>query len=214
VLDIDVKDSPTGFDKLEALGFPFAFSTPTVHTPSGGSHGYFAVPDPPIRNTNGQRGRGIGPQLDWRACGGYVIAPSPGSGYEWDPHLGIDTPMLEVPEALLPKETSSHKPGTPPEAVPGLSAYGQAALDGAGRDILAAPHGEQEATLNGRCYWIGQLSAWGEIPRTFALDVLRYAARQLVCYDPSRPWSTLELERKVNTAFAAGMRHPRGPRHG
>ena len=33
VLDVDVKESPTGLDTLNKLGFPFWFETPTVHTP-------------------------------------------------------------------------------------------------------------------------------------------------------------------------------------
>jgi len=213
VLDVDVTSTPTGLDTLAELGFTLWFETPTVHTPSGGLHAYFRYPQPPIRNTTGKRGRGIGPNLDWRGVGGYVIAPSRHSGYRWDPHLGSDTPMAEVPAALLPKIIGPREVEPPPRAAPGLSRYGQGALDKACRVILNARHGEQESTLNGECFSIGQLVAGGEIPRGFGRDVLQWTAGKLASYDPRRPWQPLELERKVSAAFSAGMRNPRGARH-
>src|SRR6516165_11242583 len=130
VLDVDVKTSPTGFDTLVDKGEPLWWATPTVITPSGGAHAYFRVPSPPIRNTNGQRGRGIGPNLDWRGVGGYVVAPSAHSGYSWDLHLGIDTPMADVPAALLPvKEKRTCTEFFQLDAVTGLDRYAEAALD-------------------------------------------------------------------------------------
>ena len=98
-LDADIKaNEPTGFDTLGELGWPFWFETRTVHTPSGGCHAHFQVPSPNIHNTVGKRGRGIGLNLDWRGDGGYVIVPGAGD-YRWDPHLGLDTPLAEVPAA-------------------------------------------------------------------------------------------------------------------
>lgn len=62
-----------------------------THTASGGLHLHFEPGDHGIRNTAGANGRGIGPGLDWRGDGGFVILPSPGSGYFWDPCYGIET---------------------------------------------------------------------------------------------------------------------------
>jgi hypothetical protein len=216
VLDVDVKSNPTGFDTLEEKGEPLWFQTPTVHTPSGGAHAYFRVPNPPIRNTNGQRGRGIGPQLDWRGAGGYVIAPSPHSGYTWDPHLGIDIPMLEVPAALLPQEpeTTARRREVSQPAIRGLDPYGEGALDKACRAIMAARNGEQEATLNSECFSIGTLAGALRIPTDLARDALQWAALQIVSYDAKRPWLAGTLEAKVNKAFDAGLRLPRETRHG
>jgi hypothetical protein len=213
-LDVDVKTSPTGFDTLERLGFALWFSTPTVNTPSGGSHGYFKVPTPAIRNTNGTRGRGIGPQLDWRGLGGYVIAPSPDSGYSWDPYLGIDTPLAEVPAALLPIEKA--RDSAPAPRSDGLSRYAEGALDQACRAILAAPEGEQEHTLNAECLSIGSLAGAGGIPQSIALQALLYIASRIPDYDPNRPWRTIEIDAKVRRAFAHGLAHPRKSevRHG
>jgi putative DNA primase/helicase len=67
VLDVDLKGAVYGFDTLADLGFAILPDTPTVYTASGGLHLYFESPDhPEIRNTAGNRGRGIGPGLDWR----------------------------------------------------------------------------------------------------------------------------------------------------
>jgi len=191
------------------------WTTPTVITPSGGAHAYFRVPSPPIRNTAGKRGRGIGPNLDWRGIGGYVVAPSAHSGYSWDLHLGIDTPMADVPAALLPvKEKRTCTEFFQLDAVTGLDRYAEAALDKACRAILAARNGEQENTLNSECFSIGTLAGSGQIPTGFARDTLRWAALQIVAYDPNRPWLAGTIEAKVNKAFEAGLRLPRGRRHG
>jgi Bifunctional DNA primase/polymerase, N-terminal len=100
VLDIDVKNPrANGFDTLSELGFAILPDTPMAHTSSGGLHLHFAVPTPPIGNTCGHRGRGIGDGLDWRGIGGYVILPSPGSGYRWDPAKNFKTtPLAAVPD--------------------------------------------------------------------------------------------------------------------
>jgi putative DNA primase/helicase len=212
VLDVD---QPSGLDTLEGLGWPFLVVTPTVHTPRGGLHAHFQVPPTNIRNTAGKRGRGIGVCLDWRGLGGYTLLPSPGSGYSWDPELGPDTPLAEVPPELLPREPEVIN--SPPRNIPlapssGLDAYAEAALDAACRLILDAPNGEQEATLNHEAFAIGTLAGAGGIPTAFARDTLKWAAGKLVSYDARRPWRPGEAEAKADRAFDAGMRHPRGAR--
>jgi hypothetical protein len=207
VLDVDIKDGESGLDTLEELGFPFAFETPTVHTPRGGLHLYFKVPDPVIRNTAGKRGRGIGSNLDWRGLGGCAIGPSARSGYSWDPILGIDTPLAEVPAALLPKEPVIPQRTRPDLPNHGVSSYVLAALDGACRKIISAPNGEQEAVINGECFSLGTLN---ELPVEFALDMLRWAVGRVPSYDRRQPWRPGELDQKVTRAFYDGRRHPRG----
>ncbi len=144
VLDVDVKDRRYGFDTLDALGFAILPETPMAHTASGGLHLYFAPPAAvEIACTEGERGKGIGPGLDWRGAGGYVIMPSPGSGYSWDPHWNFETVGLApAPAALLPREpqrlTAAARPVRP---TTGLSPYAEAALDSACRRIIAAAAG-------------------------------------------------------------------------
>lgn len=215
VLDIDVKDPRAyGFDTLvETLGFTILPVTPMVHTGSGGLHLYFDPGRHAIRNTTGKKGRGIGAGLDWRGDGGYVVVPSDGSGYSWDPHYGPDTPLAAVPLDLLPliPERRARKPV---EEVDGLSPYARAALNSACRNIVSSPSGEQEATLNAEAFAIGTLAGAGGIPEGFALRTLLWAASQIRDHDSRRPWRAAEIEDKVKRAFADGLSRPReGRRH-
>ena len=219
VLDIDRKEA--GADGLATLGkidCPILPLTPTVYTASGGMHLYFRRPEGGLRNTNGERGRGIGPGLDWRGDGGYVILPSPGSGYRWDKrlHFGRYAPCA-VPETLLPKIPATVAQQARPErsvkCAVGLSRYGEAALDKAARAIIDAPHGQQEATLNAECFSIGTLAGAGGVPGDFAKKILVWAARQMCNHNPRRPWQPGEIEFKVARAFADGMRQPRRGGH-
>ena len=206
-------DPPAGLDTLETLGFPLWFSTPTARTPRGGLHAHFKIPPGNIRNTAGKRGCGIGVNLDWRGLGGYVILPAPIGGYSWDPTYGADWPLADVPPELLPHSRVRTITAKAIKPSCGLTRYAEAALDRACRAILAAPKGEQERTHNGEAFSIGTLAGAGALPADFARDVLKWAAGQLVSYDPHRPWRPGEAEAKAEHAFAAGMRHPREARY-
>ena len=195
VLDIDAKDpARNGFDTLARLGWTNLPLGPLVHTPTGGAHVHFdALRE--IRNTGGALGRGIGAGLDWRGSGGYVILPSPGSGYRWDENYGPDYPLGPIPPSLLPRAATP----PPAEAKPakpetGLSYYAEAALDSACRVILAAPNGEQDVTLVRECFNIGTLAGARGVPEGFARRALVWAAMQLPSYDANRPWRPKEIE--------------------
>ena len=106
VVDIDRKPGADGIDTLDEIGVSILPETPIVHTPSGGLHLYFAAPPGEVRNTAGARGRGLGRGLDFRGDGGYVIVPSPGSGYRWDAVWRLTTaPLapLHPPSVPLPR---------------------------------------------------------------------------------------------------------------
>ena len=211
VLDIDLRSG--GFETIAALGFPELPKTPTVRTAGDGRHLYFQIPDPPIGNTTGARGRGIGTGLDWRGVGGYVILPAPNTGYEWlDDTFSL--PLAPIPAGLMPKPQpvivlNPERPVISTEPCSTLSAYGRAALWSAAERILTAPNGEQETTLNGECYSIGQLAGRGDVPPDVALQVLLTAAGGMPSYDSSRPWQPDHLEYKVHRAFDAGFGRPR-----
>jgi hypothetical protein len=212
VLDIDVKaPAAYGYDTLGDLGFAILPVTPMAHTASGGLHLYFLHPGTDFRNTCGARGAGIGPGLDWRGDGGYVIAPAPGTGYSWDPICNFRTTKpVPVPAGLMPKKIEEHR--TPSPAVKpavGLSRYADAALDAACKAIASAPAGQQETTLNAECYSIGTLAGARAIPQDFARASLLWAAENMTSYDPRRPWRRIELTEKVNHAFDDGLRNPR-----
>jgi bifunctional DNA primase/polymerase-like protein len=204
-----------GFDTLDTIGFAVLPVTPMAHSASGGLHLFFALPvGVDIRNTAGKRGRGIGPGLDCRGDGGYVIAPSRGSGYGWDPIWNLETaPLASVRAGLMPHELERAQDRRPLKSTAGLAPYAEAALDSACHRIIAAPAGEQEVTLNTECFAVGTLAGAEAIPADFARRVLLWAAQQIRDHDPRRPWRLGELEFKVARAFADGMRHPRDGRH-
>jgi hypothetical protein len=214
VLDVDTKRGIDGWKTLAELeGCPIPPAVPTVITASGGAHLYYQRPEGGFRNTGGQGGRGIGIGLDWRADGGYVIVPAPGSGYRWGPlHFGNCQPQ-PVPPHLLPRDPARTTPAKPVRPARGLSPYGSAALDKACRCIATAPSGEQEMTLNSEAFCIGTLAGSGAIPADFARRSLQYAAAQMTSHDPAHPWRASDIEIKVDRAFRDGMQHPRKVRH-
>lgn len=212
VLDVDVKNGVHGWDALEDLGALPLPHSPHAHTPSGGCHIYFRAPAYEVRCSAGKIGRG----LDVRGDGGSIILPAPVGGYTWDPHLSLDAvPLAPMPPWLVaatrPRPVEPIQAKAPDYLMPGLSRYGEAALDGAGRDIIAATAGAQESTLNGRAHWIGQLVAGGEIPRDLARDALVYAASMMTSHDPGRPWRLDDIAKKINAALDAGAKKPASP---
>ena len=118
VLDVDVADDKGGDDTLADLEDRYGAlpDTPTVLTPSGGQHYYFALPEGvEIRNDAGRR---LGVGLDIRGEGGQVVAPPTVRGidaYDWVP----DTWQLEpaqAPRWLIERiaELPKPEPSNPP----------------------------------------------------------------------------------------------------
>jgi hypothetical protein len=208
VLDIDVKrPGANGFDSLEDLGHSILPETPLAHTQSGGVHVYFQCPNRELRNSAGKIGAG----LDVRGDGGYVIVPTPDSGYRWDTYWNLDTVKpVAAPDWLWPAPPVRPRMAAPPKfECAGLSRYAEAALDAACSTIIRAPGGQQEATLNTEVFSIGTLAAVGGIPETIALTALLAAANRMPNHDPAWPWRWEELDFKVRRAFRDGLAHPR-----
>jgi hypothetical protein len=211
VLDIDVKrPEANGLDSLEDLGRSILPGTPLAHTQTNGLHVYFRCPDRELRNSAGK----IGPGLDVRGDGGYVIVPTPDSGYRWDTYWNLDTvEPVAAPDWLWPPPSSrpstSHKPLVPCE---GLSPYGEAAIESACDAIVRAGPGYQEQTLNSECFSIGTLAGAEMVPAGIALRTLLRAAFAMPDHDPRWPWRAEEIDLKVRRAFADGLRHPREAR--
>ena len=211
ILDIDVKNpAANGFDTLKDLGRSILPETPLAHTASGGVHVYFRCPEKDIRNSASR----IGPGLDVRGTGGYVIIPTKGSGYSWDELWNLDTvEPASAPDWLWPPPPACRRISAPPVlCADGLSKYAEAALDGACRAIVHAPAGQQEITLNVECFSIGTLAGTGGVPEGLALRALLYAASHMRDHDPRWPWRPEEIDHKVRRSFADGLRHPRESR--
>jgi predicted P-loop ATPase len=103
VIDIDPdKGGDDTFVELE-LRHGSAPDTLTVLTGGDGVHLYFKT-DKKVRSTVGDEGHGLGPGLDTRGEGGYVVAPpsnhESGKSYQWD--LGSAGQLAELPNWLLP----------------------------------------------------------------------------------------------------------------
>lgn len=102
VIDLDTcgEGLPDGRDTLthlcEQAGEPRP-ATHTVRTPSGGWHLYYQAPDAQeIRNSQSR----IGPMIDVRACGGYVIGA--GSTVNGREYVALDDdPPAPLPQWLI-----------------------------------------------------------------------------------------------------------------
>jgi hypothetical protein len=207
VLDVDVKrPEANGFDSLEDIGRSILPETPMVHTASGGLHVYFTAGERELRCSAGL----LGPGLDVRGVGGYVIAPSLSSGYAWDPLYNPDTvAFLPAPDWLWPPKPSRAVLPPPPAPTAGLSRYGEAAIESACNAIVRAPAGEQERTLNSECFSIGGLAGAGLVPADIALRALLRAGNAMPDHEARWPWRPEEIDLKVRRAFAAGRQQPR-----
>src|SRR5215469_8450981 len=134
VIDLDIdpaSDAPggpggpaSGAASLELLcrahGQRYPAGTYTVDTPSGGCHLYFTAPATPVRNSTGR----VGPLIDIRADGGYVIGAGSrisarAYGTRGD-FLPLTLPLPAWIARLLADDPSSPDPAqdhpTPPEA--------------------------------------------------------------------------------------------------
>ena len=209
VLDIDTKNpTANGFDTLEDLGHSILPETPMSHTASGGLHVFFALPERELKCSVGL----IGPSLDIRATGGYIIVP-PSPGYTWDPIYNFKTtPLAPAPDWLWPPKPSRPAIAPPPKPVAGLGPYAEAAIDSACSAIVRAPAGEQERVLNSECFSIGTAAGAGIIPADIALRALLRAGNSMPDHDARWPWRPEEVDLKVRRAFSAGLQHPREAR--
>lgn len=209
VLDVDVKDPKKyGPDSLDDLGRSILDQTWITHTSSGGWHCYYDALETNIPSTS----HTLGPGLDVRANTGYVIAPSPGSEYTWDPvNYPGAVPLAPAPGWLIPpppdpKLIVSTKPVTP---VTGLDPYADAAIEHACAAIRCAADGQQRTILLKEAFTIGTLAGAGGIPPAFARAALLDAGCGMPSYDPHDLWTAKEIKRVVDGAFDAGISRPR-----
>ena len=110
VIDVDTKHAVDGWDSLTAAMDKFGeLPGPTrmASTPSGGGHLYFRAPEGvEIRNSAGK----LGPGLDVRARGGYVVAPPSiidSRAYRWDITESVKVLPDAWAEAMRPPKPHS-----------------------------------------------------------------------------------------------------------
>lgn len=222
VLDLDVpKQNRPGGEPCSgaqalrelAAGRPIP-RTFTVATPSGGTHLYFRAPRGlGLRNTVGR----LGPLIDTRAAGGYVVAPGSvigGRRYE----ITEDAPVAQVPRWIVreltarPRADAASPPlpiahfGVAGSRMPGAAAaaYGAAALRNEVERMRAARAGTRNDTLNRAAYALGRLVGAGLLDRDLAASELFQAARQTGL--PAR-----ECSSTLASGLGAGIARPRFP---
>ncbi|WP_086564638.1 bifunctional DNA primase/polymerase [Streptomyces africanus] len=159
-LDIDRKNGVDGCATLDQLAREHGFEIPqttTICTPSGGFHLWLTVPEGvTVPNSVGR----LGPGIDIRGTGGYVIGPgSTGRAgeYTFHPKVGYVDPQ-PVPEQLL-KLMLPPAPVVRPQrrSVPAPDTAGRA-LDGLVNVVLSSPQG----TRNDRLFWAAA-KAWAHV---------------------------------------------------
>jgi len=216
VIDLDVANNDrgsgsrrNGADSLVGLcnryGQPYPDNTFTVSTPSGGTHLYFEAPRQLVRNSIGR----LGPLIDTRAVGGYVLAPVSRIGknaYEvtgpvhptplpaWITDLLSDQAVLSAAARLLPV------PGTRQASRYALTALREEAVR-----VSAARPGTRNDTLNRAAFNLGQLVAADLLPKVTAITALTNAAE--TCGLPPG-----EARRTISSGMASGVQHPRARR--
>jgi hypothetical protein len=156
ILDVDCKDPAAyGPDTLDDLGMSVLPNVPISHTISGGWHNLFATnPEIDIRNSEGRSG--LGPGLDVRGSGGFIVLPS-GTvmirnlgwhrGYFWDPHCNLDTMPLRPAPAWLGHRTKKANSAAKQRRSLGERFDPQKALDEACANIRNAGPGEKYHTI-------------------------------------------------------------------
>ena len=214
VIDLDAPhnrqpaDSPaaeSGTDALAALcrqhGQPYPLPTYAVDTPSGGCHLYYAAPHDRIRNSASR----LGPLIDVRADGGYVIGKDSRVGGHPYTERDARTP---VP---LPAWIADLLQEGPPTAI-GITlsvplsahgtAYAMAALREEARLVATARPGTRNDTLNRAAFSLGQLAAAGLLPPLAVATALASAAERAGL--PAE-----EARRTIRSGMTAGSRRPR-----
>lgn len=173
-------------------------TTTYVRTGSGGWHLYYRHPGQPIPNSAGR----LGPGVDVRGDGGYVVAPPSIHPRTRLPYRWVGGhPMVEMPPALvrvcLPPPTPTVPATTRPtttRAAGGISS--PAALLAANLEAVArAPEGRRRTTLYGAARGVARMVAAGALSAGDAWSVLTEAGR-----------SAGQSERETRAAISGGFR--------
>ncbi|GAA4890913.1 bifunctional DNA primase/polymerase [Saccharopolyspora cebuensis] len=184
--------------------------TYTVATPSGGKHFYFRDPQRRFRNTWGERG-GLGPLIDTRAGGGYVVGPgsvTPDGAYE----LLDDTEPADLPgwlvRALAPKPSPALS--APHEIAPTrVSRYVSAAIRSECDRLAATGSGPQNEALFTAALALGRLVAGGAVDDATVRTALHQAMARLPLTRPNDPWTPTQIDATVNSGFRLAAQRPR-----
>lgn len=177
---------------------------PRVRTGSGGWHVMFTWPGHAVPNSASR----IGPGVDIRGDGGYVIAPpslhADGDRYVWTsggrpPCLPEWLERMVEPPRIRPSATREPIPVT--EA---LDRWAAAALRGEIERVRFAPEGTRNHTLNRAAFALGQIAGAGVLDTDAVESHLLQAAA-------AAGLGEREAALTVRSGMTAGMARPRSP---
>lgn len=205
VLDIDVDKGGLATIQRLTQGHGALRATVTVRTGSGGWHYYFAHPGGIVPNSTGR----LGPGIDVRGDGGYVIAPpsthASGSRYSF-----TSTGVLAPLPPWIRMQAVRVYPAVPPPrqiraSVPATTSWARAALAGEVIRVRSAAEGTRNATLNRAAFALGQLIASGHLDDAPVREALTAAALRAGL-------AGREVQATINSGLRAGTRLPRDPK--
>ncbi len=204
VIDRDRKNGVDGIaacQELEADLGPLP-ATLQQRTGSGGDQLFFLYPDGvEIPCSAGK----VGPGIDIRSAGGYVVLPP--SANEAGPYVWLNRlPPAPLPQSwidrLARKPRPEHSMPCPTISATLSTAYGRAALETECRAVASEPAGSRNARLNEAAFACGQLVAGGELVESEALTALEQAAAACGLGDH-------EAAKTIKSGFDAGIAEPR-----
>ncbi|WP_405693345.1 bifunctional DNA primase/polymerase [Streptomyces sp. NBC_01185] len=182
VVDLDMPkpnsstDTPDGATTFEALCERAGQAVPAtcrVRTASGGQHLYFTAPDG-IRLTN--TAGSLGPSIDTRAWGGYVVAPGStvhGRTYE----VLDDAPVVPLPSWLLDALKPAERPTGPLRlSMPQRgNRAAETALERETALVATTAEGNREAQLFESARKVARFVGWGDLTRHEVEDAFQRA---------------------------------------
>lgn len=213
---IDVDPDHGGLDTMRSLAAEHAIPKGLrVRTGSGGWHLYFAHPGGQIRNS---AGTALGPGVDVRGDGGYVIAPPSrhisGSTYQWSGSWSLPDLPGHLHERIRPRQhqldaASSAGRSSPRRTEPiridrALSAWAAKALEDEAAQIRTAASGGRNHRLNRAAFSLGQIVGAGLLDPGTVTDQLHQAAL-------GAGLGAREATMTIRSGLQAGMTRPRVP---
>jgi len=222
VIDLDTRTEPlpdwdgatTGREVLDQLAAQHGETLPdtySVRTPTDGEHAYYRMPDGlELRNTQGGHGHSLGPLVDTRAIGGFVVGAGsirPEGAYLVAEHGQI----AELPTWLATLLTPPPAPRPQGPPTKGLSttranAYIAAIQADELDKVEHAAEGRRQVTLLNAARVFGQLVGGGELDADNAYAVLLDAAAAHIGF---AGFTRAEAERTITRGMSFGMRAPR-----
>ncbi|MBV9543376.1 MAG: bifunctional DNA primase/polymerase [Chloroflexi bacterium] len=187
---IDVDGDKSGYHSLADLEHEHGPLPHTVRVlTSSGEHIYFWFPGTHLKNTAGK----LGPGLDVRCCGGYVLAVGAihrsGRAYAWkEGHRPSQAPLARPPDWLysapFPRTTGSNPKG-----------YAEAALASEEQQLLSTAEGQRNQRLDLAAFRLARFVNTGALTQSEIEYVLFEAARKLGLSD-----------REAGATIASGLR--------